>query len=134
MAQSRQAKVKAPKSASVVVDDSRDKFLGFANIDLADAHKEWVKANMDDLSVVDEHEKELIEAGFKLTASWDSNSDCFVFSGTGTPTIPDCNGIACSARSMDLQAAKLALYAKIAQVAEWNLTPYVKKNSRPLDV
>lgn len=66
--------------------------------------------------------------------SFDYESDCYVASATGTSFIPKASGIAVSARAMDKEAAKLALYCKIVSVAEWDLEPYVKSNKRPLDV
>jgi len=133
MAQER--KPKAVKTREPEIDKpGKDTFRGFANIELTEVHKEWVKKNMDDVSMANDYETELITAGFKVTMSFDYESDCYVASATGTSYIPKSAGIAVSARAMDKEAAKLALYCKIVSVAEWDLEPYVKSNKRPLDI
>lgn len=101
----------------------------FVSCELNDEERSYCKQHVLNLSEVSSRLEDLLTEGFKLTLSWDDNSDCALATLIGTPKQATNRGLALSARGGSLEGSLTVLFYKHFEKLkeDWTNSPSQKR-------
>lgn len=122
------------KSEKVQKPDNSDGWRGFVNLSFDSDDRARVKAKCKEESALLDAMVDLAENGFKTSHYWDSESECYCVTATGTKASVSSSGCAVSSRSLELLACYVATWYKVAELCSYNLSVHLKGKNTEMDV